>query len=171
MLETNRKIRFWKSVDKKGENECWNWKSSKNKKGYGRIHLGMVGTTAHRFSYMINKGEIPEGMFVCHSCDNPGCVNPNHLFLGTNKDNMKDCMDKNRVAWGERTKHSKLNNEQVLEIIDLYKTNRYTEKELGLMFGVSFSNIYQIIEGKTWRRLTGGYDTRVINSRKCLTIK
>lgn len=84
---------FWKRVDK--TDYCWNWVGSK-RRGYGRFMFRdkIIGT--HRISYIIHKGEIPKGMLICHKCDNPSCVNPDHLFLGTHKDNAHDCVIKGR---------------------------------------------------------------------------
>lgn len=89
--------RFWEKVDK--TENCWLWSASVNNQGYGEIHLGERNDHcyAHRFSWMINKGPIPKGLFVLHRCDNPRCVNPNHLFLGTQKDNLHDAMAKGRM--------------------------------------------------------------------------
>ena len=92
-------IRFWSFVDKKRDNDCWLWLGSKDENGYGRLatQQGKSGIKAHRLSYELRNGAIPKGMFVCHKCDNPSCVNPSHLFIGTQKDNMQDCSMKNRI--------------------------------------------------------------------------
>lgn len=104
--------RFWKKVDKSGE--CWIWKAFKNKQGYGRFGLrASECVNAHRVSYVIAYGEIPDDYFVCHKCDNPSCVRPEHLFAGTRQDNIDDMMIKMRsrhfrnhqyygVKWEER---------------------------------------------------------------------
>ena len=91
-------IRFWNKVEK--TNTCWIWTGSKNNMGYPRININGRVELAHRVSYRIIKGTIPEGLRVLHKCDTPLCVNPNHLFLGTQKDNMTDMSKKQR--WGNQ---------------------------------------------------------------------
>jgi hypothetical protein len=105
--------RFWDKVEK--SDGCWNWKASKNKQGYGRFGIAAgQSVNAHRVSYAIANGPIPIGLFICHVCDNPSCVNPDHLFAGTRQDNIDDMMIKKRsrhfskqpyygVQWQERT--------------------------------------------------------------------
>lgn len=83
---------FWSKVEKIPFHSCWEWIAAQ-KDGYGRF--GSSGY-AHRYSYELHKGKIPQGLFVCHHCDNPSCVNPDHLFLGTNEDNVRDMFQKNR---------------------------------------------------------------------------
>lgn len=104
---------------------CWGWSGSKNDNGYGCVRLGGRGgksTLAHRLSWELHHGPIPDGMQVLHRCDNPGCTNPEHLFLGTNEDNIRDRMRKGRPgsqAWrdaGERHPNAKLTDEQCAQI-------------------------------------------------------
>ena len=102
--------RFWKSVDKKGENECWEWVGGTVTGGYGKFSVNRKYTRVHRFSYELHKGKIPKGegyhgMCVCHSCDNPLCVNPKHLRLGTQKENIQEMFTKGRNNWRTKKAH------------------------------------------------------------------
>ena len=124
--------------------------------------------SVHRISFMLHKGKIPEGLLVCHECDNPSCVNPDHLWLGTNQDNMDDRNRKNRqasgdrhgftkhpetAAKGERNSHSKLTNEAVFEIRKIYSSGNYSQKELSLIYGVGSDEICRIVNRKIWRHI------------------
>jgi hypothetical protein len=152
--------RFWKKVNKKGEDECWEWLAIKDKKGYGLFKTA-TSRRASRFSYELHKGEIPKGMLVCHTCDNPPCVNPKHLWIGTNSDNMQDMMKKgrrpdrtgrhNKSNVGENNKSSKLTQKQVDEIREKYIPYFYGFKKLAKEYNVSLQNIYLIIKNKSWR--------------------
>jgi len=88
--------RFWKKVNKGSPSECWEWMAYKNPTGYGRVSKGGKIEVAHRVAYELTYGAIPEGMVVMHRCDNPQCCNPGHLSLGTQKNNMWDCVSKGR---------------------------------------------------------------------------
>lgn len=94
--------RFLGKADIGGADECWEWTKSKFKDGYGQFWLNRTNRLAHRVAYELFVGKIPEGMFVCHSCDCPPCVNPKHLFIGTHQDNTTDSVNKNRRATGHR---------------------------------------------------------------------
>jgi hypothetical protein len=140
--------RFEDKIDKSGE--CWMWVGSKTK-GYGQIRVDGKTVRAHRFAYEAYVGEIPNGFLVCHSCDVPSCVNPDHLFLGTNADNLADCGEKGRQSRGERHNTAKLSESQVGEIRSIYPLK--TQKELAEMFGVYPSAICKIVNRKTWKHI------------------
>ena len=139
--------RFWEKVFVQSEDECWEWQAGGG--DYGRIQIDGRGASAHRFSYEIHNGPIPEGMFVCHACDNPGCVNPGHLFLGTQADNMADKVNKGRQASGPRNGNSKLTWDDIENI--RANAMNLTLVELGELFGVSHENISFILRGETWK--------------------
>lgn len=141
--------RFWGKVQKSDNpNDCWIWLASQ-RQGYGQISLGGQNGTieyAHRVVYELTFGEIPNGMYVCHHCDNHACVNPNHLFLGTQKDNLDDMTRKGRRPVGEQHGRHKLTNDEVTEIRE-----RRPEGLLALskLFGVSMAQISRIANRKS----------------------
>lgn len=145
--------RFWKKVDKRGPDECWEWRRSKNPDGYGKVWLFNKMLYAHRISFEITYGKIPENMRVCHKCDNPGCVNPNHLFLGSQKDNMKDMILKGRAIHycGEENKSSKLKSKEVCEIRKLYSMGEYSQRFLADKYNISQRTICDIVNNKKWK--------------------
>lgn len=100
-LTKSDKRRFWSKVSKRAPNECWEWQASKDSRGYGRFGLKYKAYGAHRIAHFLKTG-IDGELFVCHHCDNPGCVNPDHMFLGTHDDNIKDAKLKGRMASGDR---------------------------------------------------------------------
>lgn len=148
--------RFWKRVDKEGPihpilGQCWQWIGYKLKTGYGKFTWGL----AHRYSWSVHRGEIPDGISVLHQCDNPSCVNPDHLFLGTQLGNMMDMQEKGRSARGEKQGSSKLTEAEVLEIRQRYR--RYSHKHgsgaLAKQYGVSLTEIWRIVHGERWGHL------------------
>jgi hypothetical protein len=151
--------RFWSKVWKyKEQGACWVWFGGKMRKGYGEIALGGRGTphiSAHRLAWILHNGPIPKGMLVCHHCDNPPCVNPEHLFLGTYSDNMMDLEKKglSNHPKGEDN-HAKLSEEQVQEIRRKYVPNVVTMLQLGKEYGVADETIRKIILRKKWRHLS-----------------
>lgn len=133
--------------------ECWEWHGQVANTGYGRVSYGKSRRMlAHRASYQIHRGSIPNGMVVCHKCDNPICVNPDHLFLGTQTDNMADKQQKGRQAKGEKSGPSKLTRSQVKEIRAQYQRGALQE-DLAAQFGVVRSHISQIVNRKTWKHI------------------
>lgn len=156
--------RFWSKVDKRSDDECWNWVAATNPKGYGTFHNNIRGnkkTNAHQVSWILHYGEIPDGMCVCHHCDNPSCVNPKHLFLGTIQENFLDMYNKGRHNFGVRfgkehaqhgtqSKFNKLSEDDVRMIRSLIKTKKYSKRKISRMFGVSHGLINNIDYGRKW---------------------
>lgn len=134
------------------ENNCWNCIShAPNSNGYPRININKQKSYLSRYMYKKYKGEIPKRYDVCHKCDNPLCINPDHLFVGTRKDNVDDCIQKGRNIKGEDSNLAKLTNEQALEIKFGYKNLMY--KEIAKLYDVSPSLISMIKNGKRWKHL------------------
>lgn len=131
---------------------CWLWVGGKNKQGYGKLRIGGKGgehVRAHRVSYELHRGPIPDGFFVMHKCDNPSCVNPEHLDIGTAMDNVADMVSKDRHTYGERTKKSKLTNLAVSVI----RESGASVQELMATFNVSKATVYQVKQGRTWKHV------------------
>ena len=151
--------RFWKNVDRKRHCDCWEWKASCMRGGYGgfkyypdqKNRKNRKQISAHIFSYIIAKGDVQKGLNVCHTCDNPKCVNPDHLFLGTHKDNMQDMINKGRGAdnRGIKNGRSLLNEEKVREIKKMLKNK--TNTEIACIYKVSDATIWQIRAGNNWK--------------------
>lgn len=154
--------RFWEKVKTPLDpDECWVWTAATDGLfGYGKIGVTVDGkhssTQAHRVSWELHYGPIPKGLFVCHHCDNPLCVNPSHLFLGTQVDNMRDARAKGRMKShffkGGRF-HTKLTEDQVIEIRERYSAGGILRRELAEEFGVSLGCIADILGGHNWQDL------------------
>lgn len=126
---------------------CWIWTGTKCARGYGQFTANKTKSSAHRFSYMAHKGEIPDGMVVCHTCDTPSCVNPNHLFIGTPADNTADMLAKQRNKFGEDQWAAKLNAQTIIEI----RESQLSDPILARRFGVSVAAINYARRGLTWK--------------------
>lgn len=173
--------RFWAKVDKSGD--CWIWTASRDRAGYGKFSVRhQTHEKAHRWIYKTLVGPIAPGLVVCHSCDNPPCVNPAHLFLGTHKDNMQDAVQKGRQARGDRTgsrlyperrargdthgmrKHpearlygarnprARLTDEQVRAIRKAFADGA-VQRHLAFEYGVSPATINRVVHGESWTHL------------------
>ena len=150
--------RFFKKVRVKGQEDCWIWTGAHNKYGYGRFNYYGKIINAHTASYLINKGEVSPELHVLHQCDNPPCVNPAHLFLGTNLDNIKDKCSKNRQKSGEKTRASKLTSHEVRSIRAEYRRGKHGQGEgvLARKFHISKTAIHDIVNNKSWKHLLKG---------------
>jgi len=160
--------RFWEKVNKGDDDNCWMWLGGKDKKGYGIFYYKKKTLRASWVSYIINSGMMNKlnderKQFVLHSCDNSSCVNPKHLRLGTHEENMTDKMIRGNYK-GENIGTSKLKNEQVLEIRQLYHDGNYTLRQLGKMFNVDKGTIGDIVSGKSWKHL-GGFITMPLSKK------
>ena len=130
---------------------CWIWVRGAIHE-YGQIQSNSYRYLAHRASYVLFKGEIPEGMYVCHTCDNPACINPDHLWLGTNAENQIDSASKDRAnaRRGEMHGMSKLNQLDVDSIRLLISDGNKSQEEIGRMFGVEQNTVSRIKTGTRW---------------------
>lgn len=158
--------RFWQSVDKSGE--CWLWMGTRRSDGYGVINISTRKegqqrfARAHRVAWELTHGPIPEGLFVCHRCDNPSCVRPEHLFLGNARDNGQDMAQKGRGGYAshpERYRHgecmdnAKLTNATAAEIRQSYARGEANQCQLARRYGVSRRTIRCVLAGTTWRHM------------------
>jgi len=143
-------VRFWRFVAIRGPSECWPWQGgTRTKCGYGRFKTHNKHIIASRFAYEDTYGPIPDGLLVCHHCDNPSCVNPAHLFLGTSADNLQDASRKHRLIGirGEANGNHKIS-DATADLIDAeYKRGGITRKNLGEKYGVSLSTVESILYG------------------------
>lgn len=145
--------RFWSKVDVRKETACWLWRGeARHLFGYGAFHPAHGQTEgAHRVAFEIMNGPIPDGMAVCHHCDNPPCCNPAHLFLGTPGDNVRDAQTKGRSATGERNGASKLAVEDVVAIRAVY--GHFAQADIARRYGVSAQTIANIAKRKKWAHI------------------
>lgn len=148
--------RFWEKVEMIPFHACWEWMGAINHNGYGSFGRGRKRegqVRAHRFSWELHNGAIPDGMVVCHRCDNPSCVRPDHLFLGTIAENNRDCAHKGRNYNGPRPQSAKLKAVQVQEIRMLHASGR-TLRSIAKHYGVTHENIRAIVHRRTWRHVS-----------------
>lgn len=153
----NTRQTFWNRVNKNSENGCWEWLGCKTQDGYGVIYFEGKRYYTHRLAWTITEGRIPDGLLVCHHCDNRICCNPSHLFVGTPKDNTHDMIKKGRCSWivhKERKpkkvrSHRKLNPEKVILIRELFEDG-YSQTRIAGMFNVSCATVSQIVNRKMW---------------------
>jgi hypothetical protein len=143
------------------ESGCWEWTASLDKKGYGQLSQDTTGDTvgvrvgkrkplkAHRLSYEIHKGSIADGLSILHACDNPACVNPDHLSLGTHTDNMQQMLGKGRHCHGENSHHAKLDASAVLRI----HADPRKQAVIAQEYGIGQQSVSRIKKENTWKHL------------------
>lgn len=155
MLMPKDIARFWAAVDRSGD--CWVWTRSRKKFGYGRFMLNGKQWIATRVSWVIAFGPIPPGKHVLHACDNPPCVRPSHLFIGTNSDNVADRAAKGRSfhPFGSLSGKSKLDEAAVIAIRSSYDSGAASSTQLAAQYGVTPGLIGQIITGRIWKHVGG----------------
>lgn len=142
------KERFMSHVMPEPNSGCWLWDAAHFATGYTRFAKTTNETVlGHRMAYELFCSEIPNNAFVCHKCDNPSCVNPDHLFIGNAKTNMDDKVSKNRQAYGEKIRNLKLTKEQAYEILN----SQAAIKELAKMYNVSYGIVWGIKKGKSYK--------------------
>lgn len=161
--------RFWEKVKKlPGADACWIWTAKCNNGGYGQIRAGGCNgktLSAHRLSYHLHYGEIiPEKLLVCHHCDNPPCVRPDHLFLGTASDNTSDAVSKGRMAIGQANPRATITDANAIRLLTDYRdapmSSGRKKKRAGIVarlankYGVSKSVVHNITQGKTFTHIT-----------------
>lgn len=151
--------RFFDKISK--TDNCWNWKASlRGKTGYGAFKINDKVVDAHRVSYILHYGEIPKNMFVCHKCDNRKCVNPDHLFLGTHSDNIKDAYNKGRLKVPKGVKFT-LNNlpknaniknkKDIVFIKEKIKNRTVSLKQLSIELNIPYQTLRDINSGRTYK--------------------
>ncbi len=148
--------RFWPKVARGTTDECWEWLGNRGRNRYGLFRVGSnkldpkIG--AHRAAWIFTHGPIPAGLEVCHRCDNPTCVNPAHLFLGSHAENMEDAARKQRFPHrgGSDNPAARLTAEQVAAIRETYQARGVTQQALAIRYGVSRPQISHIVRGKRW---------------------
>lgn len=153
MIPEKDLARFWSYVSVGGEDECWEWaKSNRTRTNYGNIYFNHKNWLAHRLSFFIHNGYLPDDLNVCHKCDNPPCVNPKHFFLGTNADNVADRTRKGRSALhqGLDNGRCKLTIEQVHEIRGLCSRGEMTKRAIGKIYGVTGELVGKIHRRELW---------------------
>ncbi len=145
--------RFWSKVNVRSRHDCWEWAAAVRKKteGYGAFWMGGRHQPASKVAWVLTNGDVPSGLQVLHTCDNPPCCNPAHLFLGTNRQNNADKVSKKRHVFGVRVATAKLTPENVLKIRALKST--MTQREIAAEFNITPAYVGEICRRESWKHL------------------
>lgn len=151
MSKPNTVHSVWRRIQVDTNTGCWLWMGSKNSQGYG--HIGVKGKIegTHRVAFKSVYGYLTKGLDICHHCDNPPCVNPEHLFEGTRLDNIQDAMHKGRIQKGEQRPGSKLTEEKVRQIRCI--GDNISSRKLAKKFGVSYHVVATVLNGTSWKHV------------------
>jgi len=148
--------RFRKQFYKSPKTGCWIWTGTRYKEGYGKFSISGHSYRSHRLMWELENDPIPDGLNVLHTCDNPPCVNPEHLFLGTQTDNIADMKNKGRQAKGEKIAQSKVTQEDVDDIRRIYSEGYLSQKDIADVFGISNSQVSNIVRRISWQECCNG---------------
>ena len=146
---------FWRRVDRSGPDNCWNWQGCRDSDGYGTLVIDGRRSLAHRAAYILTYGEIQDGLYIRHLCNNPSCCNPSHLLSGTQQDNMDDMVRSGRSTRGERNPMARLSEWQVLDIYERCILGGELHREIAASYGVERKAVSDIFTGRNWAWLTG----------------
>ena len=144
--------RFWPKVDRGTPDECWEWQAAVKSNGYGQIQVDGKPEYAHRVAVKLDDRDLPDDMQVNHHCDNRSCVNPKHLYIGTQQENRQDAVDRERTATGEDNGSSKLDWQDVGAIRRDYALTSKTQYDLADKYGTTHGHISKIVRGLTWNK-------------------
>lgn len=147
--------RLYTDVEMESDHDdaCWTWRGYCERNGYGRVTIARQKYLTHRLAWELAYGPIPEATDVLHRCDQPACCRPDHLFLGSQQENVRDMVRKERHPRGQRHGRARLTEEQVLEIIEAYHQGGVTQVELGRLYQVHHSLVSRIVRGQRWAHL------------------
>lgn len=151
-IRPSREQVFWTRVQKADGEACWPWIGDRNRFGHGVFRIGAKRIAASRAAWIFANGPIPDGMFVCHHCDNPACVRLDHLFVGTHDDNMADMATKKRSCIGEKNRHARATADDVREFRRLAASG-LSYVEISKRTGFSYPLVQQAASGRCWKHL------------------